>query len=123
MRISGVTGDLPVLAAPNEPPPSATPAGGSPPPAVAAAAATSGGSGTGAGTHDRGRSAPTPLPVFDPPLIAQRAALGLPVGMLVSELAELEGIPYSAASAAVDRAMPREPADGAGGDQPAADRS
>lgn len=126
MRISGIAGiagELPVMAAPNEPPPSAAPAGGPPPPAVAAAAATSGGSGAGTGTHDRHRAAPVPLPVFDPPLIAQRAALGLPVGALICELADREDITYSAASAAVDRSMPHEPTDGAAGIQPAADRS
>ena len=50
------------------------------------------------------------MPVFDPPLIAQRAALGLPVGMLIAELAEAEHMTYSAACAAVDRELPLETA-------------
>lgn len=105
MRIQGVTGDLPAVAqllseapAKVETPPSA------PAPAVAAPA---GASETG-GDHTSSdhRRPPQPLPSFDPPLIAQRAVLGLPVGMMVVEHAKANGISYLAAWEAVDRAMP-----------------
>jgi hypothetical protein len=53
------------------------------------------------------RRQPGPKPFFDPPLIAQRAVLGLPTGFLIADFARSQGIPYAAAAAAVDREMPR----------------
>lgn len=107
MRISGVTGDLPAVAALPEGPPVQAPADSPPAPAVAAPAAAGGAEGDAA--HDPSRQRRPVLLAFDPPLIAQRAVLGLPVGMLIAEHAEAEGITYSAACAAVDREIPREP--------------
>jgi hypothetical protein len=106
MRILGVDGDMSPVVTPSEPPPAAGPAADAAPPAVAAATAAGAGTSTGTGTHDRRRQSPAPLPTFDPPLIAQRAALGLPTGRLIAELAEAEDMTYSAASAAVDRELP-----------------
>jgi hypothetical protein len=106
MRILGVNGDMSPVVTPSEPPPAAGPAADAAPPAVAAATAAGAGTSTGTGTHDRRRQSPAPLPTFDPPLIAQRAALGLPTGRLIAELAEAEDMTYSAASAAVDRELP-----------------
>ena len=106
MRISGVTGDLPAVAAPTEPPAPVSRDDGAPPPAVAPApAATAGGD---AGSSGSRQQRPPLIHAFDPPLIAQRAALGLPVGMLIAQLAEAESMTYSAACAAVDRAMPED---------------
>jgi hypothetical protein len=105
MRIQGVTGDLPAVAhlgagaAPVE-----QPAAVASPPAVAAAAATT--EADGDHTSSDRRRPPPQLPVFDPPLIAQRAALGLPVGAMVAEHARSAEISYNAAWAAVDQAMP-----------------
>lgn len=108
MRISGVTGDLPAVAALPEPPAPPPAADAAPRPAVTAPAAP--GSGHDASAGDPSRSRRGLVPVFDPPLIAQRAALGLPVGMLIADLAEAEHMTYSAACAAVDRELPLEPA-------------
>ena len=102
MRIQPVTGDLPAIAqleavvpvVPDKPP--------APAPAAVPAAASNG----DAGAYSAERRARQPLRHFDPPLIAQRAALGLPVGMMVLEMAQARGISYSAAWAAVDEAMP-----------------
>lgn len=107
MRIVPVTGDLPaIVTAP--PPPVRTVAEAPPPPATAPVehlARTD----TGAGTAAGDRRPPTPKPFFDPPLIAQRAVLGLPTGFLIADLARAEGLPYAAVAAAVDREMPRRP--------------
>lgn len=106
MRIQGVTGDLPPVAQLMvETPPKVEAPPTAPPPAVAAPAAA----GETGGDHtssDHQRRPPQPLAAFDPPLIAQRAVLGLPVGMMVVEHARAEGISYLAAWEAVDRAMP-----------------
>ena len=105
MRITPVTGDLPALATPPPPPvrhlaePPPVPAT----PPVEQTAAADSGSGAAAG----GRRPPSPKPFFDPPLIAQRAALGLPTGFLIADYARTQGIPYAAAAAAVDRELPR----------------
>ena len=102
MRIVPVTGDLPAVAStsPARPPLTELPA---PTPPVVVATARSGDAGRGAG-RDEPRQR-TLLPFFDPPLIAQRAALGLPIGALVADYAKTEGIPYTAAAAAVDREL------------------
>lgn len=103
MRIVPVTGDLPALVTSPpppvrhvvEPPPAPTTA-----PVQSTAAARPD---AGATSGDRRQHRP---PCFDPPLIAQRAALGLPTGFLIAQLALSEGIPHAAAAAAVDREMP-----------------
>jgi hypothetical protein len=104
MRIVPVMGDLPAVASLGEVP---TPPAAEPdvaPPRVAPASAASG---ADAGTTGDRRLPRPPVPLaFDPPLIAQRAVLGLPVGPLIAEHALAEGIDYGAACAAVDRAMP-----------------
>ena len=106
MRITPVTGDLPALAT-APPPPVRHLTEPAPPPAtppVQQAAATDADSGAAAD----GRRSPAPKPFFDPPLIAQRAVLGLPTGFLIADFARSQGIPYAAAAAAVDREMPTE---------------
>jgi hypothetical protein len=104
MRIVPVTGDLPAVASLMElPTPPAAEPDEAPPRVAPASAAT----GADAGTTGERRLPRPPVPLaFDPPLIAQRAALGLPVGPLIAEHALNEGIDYGAACAAVDRAMP-----------------
>jgi len=105
MRIQPVTGDLPAVASP--PPPPARPVAQPPAagtPVVVASAQRSGDDDDGASSQHQAPRAS--LPFFDPPLIAQRAVLGLPIGFLVADFARAEGISYSAASAAVDREMP-----------------
>ena len=105
MRITPVTGDLPSVAtAPPAPRPLADPL---PPPAPTVVARADVSGSDADATSDRRRT-PTLLPFFDPPLIAQRAVLGLPVGFLIADFARSEGITYSAASAAVDREMPEQ---------------
>ena len=104
MRIVPVTGDLPAVVVP---PPAVPPASErlrSSSPVVEAT-----GRSRGAGSHaSDGHCPPRPLlPFFDPPLIAQRAVLGLPVGGMVADFARAEGIPYTAASAAVDAEVSR----------------
>ncbi len=104
MRITPVTGDLPALAT-SPPPPVRHLTEPAPPPAtppVQRAAATD--TDSGAAADDRRQ--PAPKPFFDPPLIAQRAVLGLPTGFLIADFARSQGIPYAAAAAAVDREMP-----------------
>ena len=103
MRIVPVTGDLPAVALPPPAPaPVVQPAAAAPPlPAVTAAAAADPGGGTAQERRQPGGKA-----YFDPPLIAQRAVLGLPVGPLVAEYARAEGLDFGAAWAAVDREMP-----------------
>jgi hypothetical protein len=104
MRIVPVTGDLPVVASLVDPPPppALDPVAAGPAVKPVAAAA-----GADLASAD-GRRPPRPpiLLAFDPPLIAQRAVLGLPVGPLIAEHALAEDISYGAACAAVDRAMP-----------------
>ncbi len=102
MRIVPVTGDLPAVAStgPVRAPLTELPA---PAPQVVVAPARSGDAGRGAGREEPRQR--TLLPFFDPPLIAQRAALGLPIGPLVADYAKTEGIPYTAAAAAVDREL------------------
>lgn len=104
MRMAPVTGDLPAVARFDDPPTlqAAKPEVG--PPLVAPAAAPTG---ADAGTAGDRRAPRSPVSqAFDPPLIAQRAVLGLPVGPLIAQHALAEGIDYGAACAAVDRAMP-----------------
>jgi hypothetical protein len=104
MRIVPVTGDLPVVATLVEPPPPPTPDPVAATPDVAPVAAAGG---ADLASADGRRPPRPPIPLaFDPPLIAQRAVLGLPVGPLIAEHALAEDISYGAASAAVDRAMP-----------------
>jgi hypothetical protein len=106
MRIVPVMGDLPAVAVAQltDPPAPPTPDSEVAPPAVAP---TSSAGGADAGASDGRRPPHSPLPpAFDPPLIAQRAVLGLPVGPLIADHALAEGISYGAASAAVDREMP-----------------
>lgn len=106
MRITPVTGDLPALAT-SPPPPvrqlAELPAAPVTPP-VQSTAATDADAGAAAGE----RRPPSPTPFFDPPLIAQRAVLGLPTGPLITDFARSQGITYAAAAAAVDREMPRQ---------------
>ncbi len=105
MRITPVTGDLPAVATP-PPPPVRQPA--APPAAPVTAAVTqAGAASTDADATARDRPAPSLKPFFDPPLIAQRAALGLPTGFLIADLARAEGLPFCAVAAAGDRERPR----------------
>jgi hypothetical protein len=105
MRMMPVTGDLPAVATLVDPPaPSVSDIDVAPP----AVAATSSAGGADAGPSDGRRPPRSQVPLaFDPPLIAQRAVLGLPVGPLIAHHALAEGISYGAACAAVDREMPR----------------
>lgn len=106
MRIVPVTGDLPALAT-SSPPPVRHVAGPPPPPATAPVERTGAAADTGSSTTSGGHSPlPSPKPFFDPPLIAQRAVLGLPTGFLIAGYAASQGIPYAAVAAAVDREMP-----------------
>jgi hypothetical protein len=109
VRITPVTGDLPALAS-SPPPPvrqlTELPSAPVTPP-VQQTAALDADAGAAAGE----RRPPSPKPFFDPPLIAQRAALGLPTGPLIAGFARAQGITYAAAAAAVDREMPRQAAD------------
>lgn len=105
MRIVPVMGDLPAVAQLGGEPP--TPTSAKPdvsPPRIAPASAARGADGGTA--SDRQASRPPLPPAFDPPLIAQRAVLGLATGPLIAEHARAEGISYGQARAAVDRAMP-----------------
>jgi hypothetical protein len=108
VRIIPVTGDLPALAsAPPQPVRSAA----EPPPAPATAPVEqTSAADTGAGASSGDRRPPSAKPFFDPPLIAQRAVLGLPTGFLIADFAQSAGIPYAVAAAAVDRAMPKDAA-------------
>ncbi len=105
MRITPVTGDLPAIATPPPPPVrsvDALPAAPATAPVAQATAAD-----TDADAAAEHRHHPAPKPFFDPPLIAQRAVLGLPTGFLIADFARSQGVTYAAVSAAVDRAMPR----------------
>ncbi len=105
MRITPVTGDLPAVAACAPPPLLVRDPPAAPPDLPAPAAVTTAGtSGSQSDPSDRRR--PARPAFFDPPLIAQRAALGLPIGPLVADLATSTGISYGEASAAVDRELP-----------------
>lgn len=77
MRIVPVTGDLPAVVVP---PPALAPGGS--PPAAPEAVVEAAGRARGAGSERAAGERPprTLLPFFDPPLVAQRAALGLPSG-------------------------------------------
>jgi hypothetical protein len=105
VRIVPVTGDLPAIVTP-PPPPVRHVAEPPPPPATAAVEHTTAADTDGYGASGDRRQ-PGPKPFFDPPLIAQRAVLGLPTGFLIADFARSQGIPYAAAAAAVDREMPR----------------
>jgi len=104
VRITPVTGDLPAVATPPPPPVRHVAEPASAP--VTAAVDSTAAAGADADAASGHRRSPTPKPCFDPPLIAQRAALGLPTGFLIAEFARSQGIPYTAASAAVDRELP-----------------
>jgi len=106
VRIVPVTGDLPALA--TAPPPPVRHVAEPPPVPATAAVEHSARAGTDSGVASGDRRPPTPKPFFDPPLIAQRAALGLPTGFLIADFARSQGIPFAAAAAAVDREMPRD---------------
>ncbi len=106
MRITPVTGDLPALA--TSPPQPVRHVAESPPARATAPVEHTGAADTDADAAAGDRGRPSSKPFFDPPLIAQRAALGLPTGLLIADLARSRGIPYAAAAAAVDREMPRE---------------
>jgi hypothetical protein len=108
VRIVPVTGDLPALAT-APPPPVRQLAEPSPAPAAAPVERT-GAPDADANAASGDRRPPSPLPFFDPPLIAQRAALGLPTGFLIADFARSQGVPYAAVAAAVDRELP-EPTD------------
>jgi len=116
MRISPVHGDQWPVAALHVPLPPAEPVSTtSAPSAVVQASAAAADSRSG-GEHRQGRQ-----PVFDPPLIAQRAVLGLPVGTLIADYAKTHDLPFTTVAHAVDMAMPQDrarPADSA--DVPAA---
>ena len=109
MRITPVTGDLPALVTP--PPPPVRHLDAPPPPPATAPVEHTASTGTDADAAADHRHPPSQKPFFDPPLIAQRAVLGLPTGYLIADFARSQGITYAAASAAVDREMPR-PVDG-----------
>ncbi len=105
MRITPVTGDLPAVA--TAPPPPLRHLAEPPPVPVTPPVARASATGTGvdpqaAGSH----RPPNPEPFFDPPLIAQRAALGLPTGFLIADFARAQGVTYAAVAAAVEREMP-----------------
>ena len=105
MRILPVTGDLPAIVVP----PPAVPPAGHPPPAQQRVVEASARAGRADSEQTAGHRPPrTPLPFFDPPLIAQRAALGLPVGTLIAEFAASARISYAAASAAVDEQLSQQ---------------
>ena len=116
MRITPVTGDLPAVMSGPPPlrlvddPPAA------PVPTVVARTDVSDG---GRQADAQARRGPAPRPCFDPPLIAQRAVLGLPVGPMIADLARERGISYGAASAAVDRELPPRPQSPGQSDAPA----
>jgi hypothetical protein len=106
VRITPVTGDLPAFVTPPPPPVRHL---AEPPPAPASAPVEhtakpdTDANPTGGDRHPR-----SPKPFFDPPLIAQRAALGLPTGFLIADFARSQGVPYATVAAAVDREMPRD---------------
>ena len=106
MRIVPVTGDLPALVTP-PPHPVRHVAEAPPPPATAPVEHTTAPDAAGYGTANERRSH-SPKPFFDPPLIAQRAVLGLPTGFLIADFALWQSIPYAAAAAAVVREMPSD---------------
>ena len=104
MRIAPVTGDLPAVATP--PPALARSLAGPPPAPATAPVERTAAAGNDADATAGSRRPSSLKPFFDPPLIAQRAVLGLPTGFLIADFARTTGIPYAAAAAAVDRAMP-----------------
>ena len=111
MRIQGVTGDLPAVVHIGPPaPPVAVPVDDAPPPAVSAPARGDDAELRQQSEQDPRRQPKQPLSSFDPPLIAQRAALGLPVGALVVERARETGTSIAAVWAAVDRELPTQDA-------------
>jgi hypothetical protein len=107
VRITPVTGDLPAVA--TAPPPPVRHLTELPSAPVTAPVQQTAATDTDAGTAAGDRRPPSLKPFFDPPLIAQRAVLGLPTGPLIAGYARSQGITYAAAAAAVDRAMPRQP--------------
>ena len=106
MRITPVTGDLPALA--TAPPPPLRSAADPPPAAPTTPVAPPAAADADAGARSGDRRPPAHKPFFDPPLIAQRAVLGLPTGFLIADFARSQDIPFAVAAAAVDRAMPPE---------------
>ena len=121
MRISPICGDQWPVAALTHPLPPAEPAATAPAPhaIVQAGAAASADNSPGGSTDHRQNG----QAVFDPPLIAQRAVLGLPVGTQIADYARAHDLPFTAVSHAVDEAMPenrRGPGDRQAADFPAA---
>jgi hypothetical protein len=115
MRISPISGDQWPAAALLHPLPPAEPTATAPPThaVVQAAAAASADHRQGEGSerqHD-GHA------VFDPPLIAQRAVLGLPVGTQIADYAKAHDLPFTTVAHAVDMAMPADRAGAAGLDR------
>ena len=110
MRVQGVTGDLPAVSHAGPVVPPVVPPVDDAPPRPAVAATPAGDEAElGRGAADDHRRRPLqPLPTFDPPLIAQRAALGWPVGALVLERAVATGTSVAAVWAQVDRERPAE---------------
>ena len=106
MRIVPVTGDLPALV--TAPPPPARHVTEPPPAPATAPVAHTSAADTDANAASGDRRPPSPKPFFDPPLIAQRAVLGLPTGHLIADFARSQGITYAAAAAAVDHELPRD---------------
>ena len=103
MRISPICGDQWPVAALTHPLPPAEPVATAPAaPAVvqAAAAASADNHFGGSGHRQQGQA------VFDPPLIAQRAVLGLPVGTQIADYAKANDLPFTTVAHAVDMAMP-----------------
>jgi hypothetical protein len=102
MRISPLHGDQWPVAALHSPLPPAEPAATtSGPPAVVQAAAAAADHRSGAEhRHGQNRQA-----VFDPPLIAQRAVLGLPVGTMIADYAKTHDLPFNTVAHAVDLAV------------------
>lgn len=105
MRIQGVTGDLPAIVHVGPVVPTLqVPVDDAPPaPAVTAPKGGDDAEMRGHSEQDPRRQPHQPLSSFDPPLIAQRAALGWPVGPLVVERARETGTSVAAVWAQVDR--------------------
>jgi hypothetical protein len=109
MRIQGVTGDLPAVV--HLGPVAATvpvPAAEAPTPAVSAPSRGDDAEMRQHSGQDPRRAPAQPLSSFDPPLIAQRAALGWPVGPLVVERARATGTSVAEVWSQVDLARPVE---------------
>ena len=106
MRISPVHGDQWPVAALHSPLPPAEPSSAhTAAPAVAQVSASGAGARSGQRSGEDHRHSQRQA-VFDPPLIAQRAVLGLPVGTQIADYAQAHDLPFTTVSRAVDLAMP-----------------